>query len=107
MATQGLSITEVIKLSSEVHVDNQNSHAKMGVSTVNVCSIYVCVLGRVKALHNICMYGCFVISVCMHGLAVVEALWRPTGIYWNQCVKHALLNTGANGHRPFKLISKS
>ncbi len=24
--------------------------------------------------------GCFVKGVCMHGLAVIEALWRPTGI---------------------------
>ncbi len=25
------------------------------------------------------IYGCFVNGVCMYGLAVVEAMWRPTG----------------------------
>ncbi len=35
----------------------------------------------------VCMYSCFVNGVCMYGVAVVEALWRPTGIYWNlQCL---------------------
>ncbi len=73
------------------------------VSTVSVCSLYVRLLGRATTAH-ICMcrfflmvYACMTTAhniicmtvwtlhngVCMHGLAVVEALWRPTGIYWN------------------------
>ncbi len=43
------------------------------VSMVNVCSLCVCLL-------YVCICGCFVNGVCIHGLAVVEALWRPTGI---------------------------
>ncbi len=46
-------------------IENQDSHAKMGVSTVNVCSHCVCLL-------YVCICGCFVNGVCIHGLAVVN-----------------------------------
>ncbi len=35
------------------------------VSTVNVCSFYVFLLGRVI---TVCMHVCFVNCMCMHGL---------------------------------------
>ncbi len=44
----------------------------------------------VQRLHDIAMQRwvstdnvCFVNGGCMYGLAVVETLWKPTGIYWN------------------------
>ncbi len=38
-----------------------------------MCAAFVCLL-------YVCICGCFVNGVCIHDLAVVEALWRPTGI---------------------------
>ncbi len=57
--------------------------AKLGVNDQSVCvCVCVCLLGRAISVH-ICMYGCFANGVCMHGRAVLEASWRPAGIYWN------------------------
>ncbi len=53
------------------------------VSMVNECSLCDFLL-----YEYIC--GCFVNGLGIHGLAVIEALRRPTGIYWNYCVKHAM-----------------
>ncbi len=45
-----------------------------------MCAAFVfCLLGRVITVHvYMCRY--FVNGVSMYGLAVLEALWRPTGI---------------------------
>ncbi len=40
-----------------------------------------------KSSFSVCLLG-WVISVCMNGLAVVEALWRHTGI--TGIIKHAM-----------------
>ncbi len=52
-------------------VENQDSHAKMGAN--GQCVQPLCLPA------SIC--GCFVNGVCIYGLGVVEALWRPIGIY--------------------------
>ncbi len=57
-------------------VGNQDSCVKKGVNG----RFSVCLLVRVI---TVCMYGSFVNGVCMYSVAVLEALWRPTVIYWN------------------------
>ncbi len=67
-------VIEVTKMSSSVHgVENRDSHAKS-----TVCSFCECVLVRVVIVLH--MPGCFVNGVCRYSLAVVQALWIPTGI---------------------------
>ncbi len=64
-------------------VENQDSHAKMGVNGQCVQPLFAC---YVYAIVGVCHAFVGVLSmvyICIHGLAVVEALWRPTGIYWN------------------------
>ncbi len=50
------------------------------MSTISVCSLCVCLPGRIMIVCTYALYGCFVSHVCMYGLAVAQALRSPTGI---------------------------
>ncbi len=64
-----------------------DSHVKMGVNGQGVQPfVLICQIVRVISVIYEGMYGCFVNGVCLHGLAIVETLWRPTGTYRNYCV---------------------